>query len=468
MNDAGPPKKETEEVAYQDQKRLAHDGSSTDRRDLAARSDVRPEILYYLASDPDTEVRRKIASNHKSPRHADLLLASDDKPEVRTDVAGKIAEITIELAGGQKDNIYHLTMDALEVLARDQLAKVRMVLAEALKDCPEAPVEIMELLALDREIEVAQPVLENSPVLSEEFLLSVIGSEPVQGALNAIARRVALGENVAEAIVYNGDAEAIAELLGNESAQIREETLDRIVDQASGQPTWHKPLVHRPNLHTEAAERIAEIVAAPLLADLRKRTDLDDKAIAAIKETVLRRVNSDDFSVANLPDLGLSVDDDAVETAETVESAAGEQAQEGDREQSVKTDNVPEDAEDAKENVVSQRVRQMYLDGELNEHEISSALASGGQEFVIDAIALVSKTPVDVVSRAISMRSAKAIVALCWKAEMSMRLATRIQMQLARIPPRDVLRATASDDFPLSADEMQWQLEFISGLSSAG
>lgn len=466
MNDAGPPKKESEEIAYQDQKRLAHDGNSDERRDLAERDDVRPEILYYLASDPDTEVRRKIARNQQTPRHADLLLASDDKPEVRSDVAGKIADITVKISGGQKDNIYHLTMEALEILARDQLARVRVILAEALKDCPGVPVEIMELLALDREIAVAQPVLENSPVLSEEFLLRVIGSDPVQGALSAIARRVVLGEDVAEAIVYNGDAEAIAELLGNESAQIREETLDRIVDQASGQPTWHKPLVHRPNLHAEAAGRIAEIVAAPLLADLRKRTDLDEKAIAAIKETVLRRVNSDDFSVADLPDTNLTDDDGAIGT---VESAAANQTHEGEREIPVKVGEAtkgPEDPEGAKESVVSQRVRQMYLDGELNEHEISGALASGGQEFVIDAIALVSKTPVDVVSRAISMRSSKAIVALCWKAEMSMRLATRIQMQLAKIPPRDVLRATASDEFPLSVDEMQWQLEFISGLAS--
>ncbi len=97
-----------------------------------------------------------------------------------------------------------------------------------------------------------------------------------------------------------------------------------------------------------------------------------------------------------------------------------------------------------------------------------SALATGGQEFVIYAISLMSKTPVDVVSRAISMRSGKAIVALCWKAELSMRLATRVQMNMAHIPPSDVLRATASGDFPMSKDEMRWQLEFMSGMTKAG
>jgi uncharacterized protein (DUF2336 family) len=198
-------------MAYNDQKRLAHDGSSEERRELAGRSDIRPEILYYLASDPDTEVRRSIARNHKAPRHADLLLAKDEKPEVRTDVAEKIAEITVKIAGGEQNNVYRLTMDALEILARDQLLRVREVLAETLKDCPKAPVDIIERLALDREISVAEPVLENSPVLGNEFLLSVISSDPVQGALRAIARRVALGENVADAIVHNGDVEAIAE-----------------------------------------------------------------------------------------------------------------------------------------------------------------------------------------------------------------------------------------------------------------
>lgn len=462
MNDAGPPKVGIEDMAYDDQKKLAYNGNFEERRELAQRDDVRPEILYFLASDPDTEVRRHIARNHTAPRHADLLLAKDEQDEVRTDVAGKISEITINIAGGKQDNVYKLTMEALEVLARDQLVRVRQILAETLKECPKAPVGVMEILALDSDIAVSQPVLENSPVLSDEFLLGVISSTSVHGALSAIARRVALGESVADAIVHNGDAEAIAELLGNKSTQIREETLDRIVDQASGEPTWHKPLVHRPNLHAEAAIRIAEIVAAPLLANLRTRTDLDDDTLGAIKEVVLRRLDSDDLSVYREP--GTTTAPDVVQSPTPEEISpdnppAAEQAQAATAEQA---------ESESSDNVITNRVRQMYLNDELTEHEISSVLASGGQEFVVYAISLKSKTPVDVVSRALSMRSGKAIVALCWKADLSMRLATRIQMHLAHIPPSDVLRATASDDFPLSQDEMRWQLEFMSGLTTTG
>ncbi len=464
MSDDETRKPKTDSMAYEDQKRVAVDGNFEERRELAGRSDVRPEILYYLASDPDTEIRRNIARNHKTPRHADLLLAKDDKPEVRADVAGKIAEMTIELTDGQQDNVYRMTLEALEILARDQLLRVREILAETLKDSETAPVGVMERLALDDEITVARPVLENSPVLSDEFLLRVIASEPVQGALSAIARRVALGENVADAIVHNGDAEAIAELLGNESAQIREETLDRIVDQASGEPTWHKPLVHRPNLHAEAAIRLAEIVAAPVLAELGQRGDLDKETISAIKSVVLKRLDSDDLVPRAQP---------KASEAKGVEQSGAQKPSSADKAPQPTKETPPAKApetstQDTAESIVTKRVRQMYLDDDLTEHEISSALASGGLEFVSYAIALRSKTHMDVVSHAISMRNAKAIVALCWKADLSMRLATRIQMHLANIPPSDVLRATASDDYPLSKDEMRWQLEFISGLATTG
>jgi uncharacterized protein (DUF2336 family) len=462
MNDAETPKLPGEAMAYDIQKKLAHNGSHDERRELAQRGDVRPEILYYLASDPDTEVRRNIARNLKAPRHADLLLAKDEQDEVRTDVAGKIADITVEIAGGTQDNVYRLTMDALEILARDQLVRVRQILAETLRECPYAPVDVMERLALDTEATVAQPVLENSPVLSDEFLIEVISSDAVHGALSAIARRVALGETVADAIVQNGDAEAIADLLGNESTQIREETLDRIIDQASGEPTWHKPLVHRPDLHAEAAKRIAEIVAAPLLAVLRERSDLDDDTIEGIKEVVLRRLDADVFATLNESGDAFT---SGGKPAKEPQNEPVNGAEKGEPDEA-KVEHEAPDA--ATESIVTKRVRQMYLNDELTEHEISSALASGGQEFVTYAIALKAKTPVEVVSRAISMRSGKAIVALCWKSGLSMRLATRVQMHLAHIPPSDVLRAKGSEDFPLSHDEMRWQLEFISGLTTAG
>ena len=224
------------------------------------------------------------------------MLAQDDDDRVRSDVAGKIAVSSLDMNAGDRGNVYQVTMQALEVLAGDQLVRVRQILSEVFKDSAGAPRHIVETLALDKEISVSGPVLENSPVLSDEFLIGVLNSETVQGALMAISRRVALGQDVADAIVDTGDIEAVAELLGNASAQIREETLDRIVDQAPGQPGWHGPLVKRPNLKMNASRRIAEIVAGPLLAELKKRTDLDSDALASIDEVIKRRLDGGELS----------------------------------------------------------------------------------------------------------------------------------------------------------------------------
>ncbi len=56
--------------AYQKAKAIASDGSKKARRNLAARKDAPLEILYFLAEDPEPEVRRAIAENASTPAQA--------------------------------------------------------------------------------------------------------------------------------------------------------------------------------------------------------------------------------------------------------------------------------------------------------------------------------------------------------------------------------------------------------------
>src|SRR3546814_10474941 len=62
-------------LSYEESRELAQNGSDRTRADLAQRLDLRPEVLYFLADDPSTEVRRRIAANARTPRQADLILA---------------------------------------------------------------------------------------------------------------------------------------------------------------------------------------------------------------------------------------------------------------------------------------------------------------------------------------------------------------------------------------------------------
>ncbi|MCG8694163.1 MAG: DUF2336 domain-containing protein, partial [Minwuiales bacterium] len=358
------------------------------RCELAARADITPEILYYLAGDPDPSVRRAIALNGQTPFQADLMLATDDDDDVRVDLAGKIGRASGDRTTDDQSSVYRITLQALEVLASDQIVRVRQLLAESLKDLENAPRAVVEKLARDREIVVSGPVLENSPVLDDEFLIDILRSDPVHGALSAISRRVALGEHVADAIVNAGDTGAIADLLGNTSAQIREETLDRIIDDAPDVAAWHKPLVNRPSLRSQAARRIAEIVATPLLADLKKRADLDDETLDAIALVVRRRLDEEEVV-------------DELKSSDEKRRSSG--PIDPDWAQGVSTRSDGE---------VALRARKLHAQGKLNEALVSEALGSSQKGFVVAAVGLLAEVPDSVVKKAVSLQNAKAIVAL--------------------------------------------------------
>lgn len=62
---------------------------------------------------------------------------------------------------------------------------------------------------------------------------------------------------------------------------------------------------------------------------------------------------------------------------------------------------------------------------------------------------------------AVSLRSAKGIVCLVWKAGFSMRAAVALQPLLARIAPHATLVGGPAESVPLSIEEMRWQVDFL-------
>ena len=79
---------------------------------------------------------------------------------------------------------------------------------------------------------------------------------------------------------------------------------------------------------------------------------------------------------------------------------------------------------------------------------------------IIGILLLLAGAAVD---RAVALRNAKALVALAWKAGFSMTLAARVQADLARLGPAESLVAATRGGFPLTIEEMRWQLEMLRG-----
>lgn len=404
-------------LSYEESKRMAENGSDKDRANLASRTDLRPELLYYLSQDPSSEVRRRIAANEQTPRQADLILARDKDEQVRTQLATKVAELTRKEGKDDQEKVQRFVEETLEVLAKDQTIQVRQILAEALKSVADAPPQVIQSLARDVEDVVACPVLEFSPLLSDEDLLDIIASSGASARLCAISRRDQVGERVSDAIVQHDDRKAIAELLGNDSAQIREETLDALIDGSAAEPSWQKPLVERPVLPAKAVRKLASLVAESLLEKLKKRKDIDKATADAVAEEVRRRM-SEGHGEADVPKV--SDEDEA---------------------------------------------RKLFKEKTLDSEVIGDAILAGRRDFVRHALALRAKVDIDLVDRILKGHSAKGITALCWRAGCSMRMSLRLQTHMGGIPPNKTLHARNGVEFPLSPEEMQWQLDFFASLA---
>src|SRR3546814_1616268 len=278
-------------LSYEESRELAPNGSDRPRADLAQRLDLRPEVLYFLADDPSTGVRRRIAANARTPRQADLIRARDTDEAVRAELAAKVATLTAPEGRSAQEKAQRFVEQTLELLARDRATRVRQILAEALKSVAGAPPAVIRQLARDAEDVVACPVLEFSPLLSDEDLLEIIASSGLSSRLCAIARRSSLGETISDAIVLRNDRPAVSALLANGSAQIREETLDRLIEASVQETAWQPALVARPVLPAGAVRKLAGFVADSLLQKLQSRSDLDAHTAKAVAEVVRRRID---------------------------------------------------------------------------------------------------------------------------------------------------------------------------------
>lgn len=103
----------------------------------------------------------------------------------------------------------------------------------------------------------------------------------------------------------------------------------------------------------------------------------------------------------------------------------------------------------------------MAATGTLPETALLDALAAGANREAAAILALASGTPLSSLDRAIALRSAKALVSLVWKAGYSMRTAALVQSALGQLGPSDALHPAQHGAFPLSANEMEWQIELL-------
>jgi uncharacterized protein (DUF2336 family) len=402
-----------EQLSYEEARAVLESSQRELEAELAVRPDVEPEMLYYLAERGKPAVRRKVAANPAAPAEANRFLAEDADPDVRAELARKIGRLLPDLLASERERVCELTLETLRRLAADQLGRVRAILAEEIKSLDCVPKDVVLALARDVEETVSVPILEYSPLLSDNDLREIISSARAQSALAAVARRRGVSESLSELIVASLDVAAVSALLANPNARIRENTMERIIDHAQAIQAWHGPLVMRNDLSLRALRRIAGFVGVSLLRVLSERHGLDEETVQHFKRCLRQR---------------LERDEQAVQSKE----------------------------EKAHAEVIAARDR-----GALGERYVEDAIETGRRDVVIEALALLAHAERPAIERIFSSRGAKAITALVWKAGLSMRIAFKIQTMLLKLHADELLPARAGVAFPLSEEEMRWHLSYF-------
>jgi hypothetical protein len=155
----------------------------------------------------------------------------------------------------QYDEVLCQLAELVEVEARTHVSKL-------LAPLERAPGMVVVRLANDV-IEVAQPLLEFSNVLSDDDLIDIVARQGEAHRV-AIAGRQSVPERVGEAIVEHGGSPSVARLVRNTKAELSPVVLERLVALAHEDPQ--------------------------IAADLRGRNDIDWKSLRGEIDTVAGRV----------------------------------------------------------------------------------------------------------------------------------------------------------------------------------
>lgn len=241
-----------------------------------------PDILRTLAMDPSVTVRVSLALNPALPPQVSAILAGDTDARVRAILGRRLASLTPALSAEDSKRVQHDAVARLTAMVAEAGLRVRVNIAEAVRDLPDGPREIVLRIAHDPEVMVCEPVIRFSPMLTQEDLMELIASDPPPSTVVAVARRPGIGPGVSDAVVGTSVNEAIGALLKNPTAQIRDTTLEALAAQSEEQTDWQAPLVRRPRLPPRAQQMLSEIVTGSLLDALAARSDLDPKVGQAL------------------------------------------------------------------------------------------------------------------------------------------------------------------------------------------
>jgi uncharacterized protein (DUF2336 family) len=173
-------------------------------------------------------------------------LARENSSEGRRELLRGVTDLFFEAPEGLSEAEVEAFGGLLGDLVHDMEMEVRSGLAERLSESIDAPLNVVEMLAND-ELDVARPILENSPVLDSEALVRIVRQRSQEHKL-VIALRKEIDPATSEALAEEGNDSVVEALVRNKGAELSERALDVVVQKSEHNERLHQPLVSRQDL----------------------------------------------------------------------------------------------------------------------------------------------------------------------------------------------------------------------------
>ncbi len=221
------------------------------------------------------------------------MLVREPSPAMRQRICEKVADGYH--SGLYSDSETKLANEIFRLLVKDTEMKVRSVIAQSLQSNMQVPHDIIWALANDRH-EVATPILEFSPVLTEDDLVAIIRATRDHPKLKAIARRESVSKQVAHCLIETRDHAIAREVIANKGAAIAETSMDIVLEQFAREHSVLEELVMRGGLPYAYAERLFATVSDTLKKQLTQKYRMnkhvvEDVSVAARETAVLQFIS---------------------------------------------------------------------------------------------------------------------------------------------------------------------------------
>ena len=160
-------------------------------------------------------------------------------------------------------------LDLIKHAERD----IRLRMADRLSIAPWAPSGLINALALD-DIDIARPIIAKSPVLQDHDLVRLLTVATIEHQIE-VARRPDLGGDVVKAILDQADPVVLTTLAANDSADISDLSMNRLVAASRRIAAMRTPLTRHPRLNLELACVLYAWVGETLKAEIAGRFQTD-------------------------------------------------------------------------------------------------------------------------------------------------------------------------------------------------